>query len=85
MSLHSIIQRKPSLAWYVKDPTSLSDASVVEHVLQYGNWADVQDLFKEKSISEVATLFSQTVQTSRSNYSPAIEHFFRLYFAKHAS
>lgn len=84
MAIQTVLSKNPALAWYVPDHSQLSDESVVEHVLQYGDWDDVQSLFKEKSISEIASLFKKTVQKKRSNYSPEIQHFFTLYFARHA-
>ena len=49
MSVNDIIKNKPYLAWYVKDPARLSEESVLEHVLNYGNWDDVQQFIKIKS------------------------------------
>jgi len=48
MTVNSIIKNKPSLAWYIKDPDKLSEESVLEHVLNYGNWEDVQQFIKIK-------------------------------------
>ncbi len=84
MSISSVIQKKPGLVWYVADPSQLSEESIVEHVLQYGDWEDVKSLFKEKSITEIGALFKKTLKKKRSNYSPAIKHFFKLYFSRHA-
>lgn len=84
MSIQSIIAQKPYLAWYVKDPSQLSDASVVEHILQYGDWNDVTDLFKIRGIEQIAEIFFETTNKKRPNYTPQIQHFFTLYFDKHA-
>ena len=48
MTVNSIIKNKPYLVWYVKDPDKLSEESVLEHVLNYGNWEDVQQFIKIK-------------------------------------
>jgi hypothetical protein len=83
MDLHSIIIDKPALAWSISNPKTLSEEAVVERVLEYGDWKDVQKLFEIKSKPEIAKLFYKTTQKARSNYSPQIEHFFKLYFQKH--
>lgn len=84
MSIQSIIMNKPSLAWYVADPANLSEESTVEHILQNGDWEDVQQLLQLKQIEEVAQIFKKTSQRKRSNYSPQIKNYFTLYFEKHA-
>jgi len=79
-----IIKKKPYLAWYVKNPETLSDESVVEHVLNYGDWKDVQRLIKTMGLAKTARLFTKTSQKPRSNYYPKIQHFFTKYFKRHA-
>lgn len=83
MKVNSIIKNKPYLAWYVKDPETLSDASVLEHVLNYGNWDDVQLFIKMKGISEAAELFNKSLKNKRTNYTPAIHSYFLKYFKYH--
>jgi hypothetical protein len=34
--LQKILQKKPYLAWYVKDTSKLSEESMFEHILNYG-------------------------------------------------
>ena len=85
MRLQDIIKQKPYLAWYVKDPAKLSDKSVLEHVLNYGNWDDVQKYISIKGLKETAQTFMATLQQKRSNYFPEIQHYFTHYFTRHAS
>lgn len=80
MSVRDIIKNKPYLAWYVKDPEKLSEESVLEHVLNYGNWDDVQLFIKIKGRNETTQLFNKTLANERSNYSPPISHYFSRYF-----
>ena len=80
MTVNSIIKNKPYLAWYVKDPENLSEESVLEHVLNYGNWDDVQQFIKIAGRNHTANLFNQTLARKRSNYSPAIKSYFDRYF-----
>lgn len=80
MTVNSIIKNKSYLAWYVKDPEKLSEESVLEHVLNYGNWEDVQQFIKLKGRKETAQLFNKTFAYKRSNYTPAIKSYFYRYF-----
>lgn len=80
MTVNNIIKNKPYLAWYIKDPEKLSEASVLEHVLNYGNWDDVQLFIKLKGIHETANLFNESLKNRRTNYSPAIKSYFSRYF-----
>jgi len=43
-SLQEILDEDPSLIWYVSNKERVSDASIMEHVLNYGNWAQVQKI-----------------------------------------
>ena len=80
MTVNTIIKNKPYLAWYVKDPEKLSEKSVLEHVLNYGNWDDVQTFIKIKGIVETGKLFKQTLLNERTNYTPEIKSYFLRYF-----
>lgn len=82
MRVNDIIKNKPYLAWYVKDPDKLSEESVLEHVLNYGNWDDVQQFIKIKGLKETAKLFNKSLKNKRSNYQPAIKSYFYRYFNK---
>jgi len=83
MTVHSIIKNKPYLAWYVKDADKLSEESVLEHVLNYGNWDDVQQFIKIKGREKTAELFSKTLANKRTNYSLPIKSYFYRYFNTH--
>lgn len=80
MTVNSIIKNKPYLAWYVKDPEKLSEESVLEHILNYGNWEDVQQFIKIKGMVATAQLFNKTLTKKRINYSPQIKSYFLRYF-----
>jgi len=80
MTVNNIIKNKPYLAWYVKDPEKLSEESVIEHVLNYGNWGDVQLFIKIKGKDKTAELFKKTILGTRTNYPPAIRSYFSRYF-----
>mgnify|MGYP001618192886 CR=1 FL=1 len=78
--VQDIIRKKPYLAWYVRSAEGLSDESVLEHVLNYGNWEDVQTFIKIKCLKETKNLFNKTIKQNRVNYSNNIKHYFDLYF-----
>ena len=80
MTVNTIIKNKPYLAWYVKDPEKLSEESVLEHILNYGNWDDVQLFIKVKGINETAKLFNKSLKNKRTNYQPAVQSYFSRYF-----
>ncbi len=82
MTVNSIIKIKPYLAWYIKDPDILSEESVLEHILNYGNWDDVQSFIKIKGLQETTKLFNNSLKNKRTNYPPAIQSYFFRYFNK---
>jgi hypothetical protein len=59
MVVQDVIKNKPYLAWYVREPSELSEASVLEHILNYGNWNDIQTFIKLKGIKATKALFEQ--------------------------
>jgi hypothetical protein len=77
-------EKKPYLAWYIKDKSSLSDQSVLEHILNYGDWADVQEVEKEMGISKMKSLFEEMINKKRINLKPRTINYFENYFAKYA-
>lgn len=79
-TINDIIKKKPYLAWYVKNPEKLSRESVLEHVLNYGNWDDFQRFLQIKGINETFKLFKITLAKKRSNYSPEIKAYFLRFF-----
>ena len=84
MTIHEFIKKRRYLVWYVKDLDNLSEESIVEHVLNYGDWDDVQEMIKILGIKKVAKIFREKSALPRSNYRPEIKHYFQLYFGKYA-
>lgn len=77
---------RPYLVWYVPDLDKLDEASIVEHVLNYGDWDDVQSVIKILGMDRVASIFRRKSipdKFGRQNYRPEIIHYFNLYFDKH--
>ena len=84
MSIESFLQNKKPLFWYVKDIHRLSDNAIIEGVLNYGDWQDVQDMIEVFGIQKISDIFTQDIQKSRNNYRPEIVNYFQLYFQKYA-
>lgn len=82
--LENFVQKRPHLFWSVQDSQSLSEESVVEAVLNYGNFEDVKKLFSILGIQRVARVFKEQIKQKRPNYDPKIINYFKLYFQKHA-
>ena len=86
MTINEFIKKRPYLVWYVKDLSKLNEASIVEHVLNYGNWDDVQEMIKILGMQKTADIFrekSRPDKFGRQNYRPEIKYYFNLYFNKH--
>jgi len=74
------------LVWYVRDLDKLDEDSIVEHVLNYGDWDDVQEMIKIMGMTRVAEIFrrkSKPSKAGRQNYRPEIIRYFNLYFNKY--
>lgn len=89
MTIHQFIKKRPHLIWYVsrKNFDKLPASSIVEHVLNYGNWEDVQKVIKILGMKRTAKIFREKSKPSkmgRQNYRPEIKHYFNLYFNKYA-
>lgn len=70
--------------WYVKNPAELSDESIVEHTLNYGDWDDVQKLIAIMGMKKMARIFKKQISGWRTNYRPEIKNYFDLYFKQYA-
>jgi hypothetical protein len=87
MDIHQFIKKRPYLVWYVKDLGKLDEASIVEHVLNYGDWDDVQEMIKILGMKKTAEIFrekSKPDKFGRQNYDAIVKNYFKLYFDKYA-
>ncbi len=84
MTIQKFIKKRPYLTWYIKNPEELSDESIVEHVLNHGDFDDVKKLIKIMKIDKVARIFRRQIKRRRNNYHPKIQNYFKLYFDKYA-
>lgn len=88
MTIQDFIKERPYLVWYMKKENleNLNESSIVEHVLNYGDWNDVQKMINIMGTERVAEIFrnkSKPDKFGRQNYRPEIKHYFDLYFKKH--
>lgn len=83
-ALKNFIKKRKHLIWYVKDVTKLGPESIVEHILNYGDWDDVQELIRILGIKKVAKIFWENTSGKRCNYRPGVVNLFNHYFTKNA-
>ena len=84
MTIRQFIKKRPYLVWYVKNLDKLSEESIVEHVLNYGDWDDVKKMIKILGIKKTAAIFRKKSRQKRCNYDSKIKNYFQLYFNKYA-
>ena len=84
MTINDFIKKRPCLVWYTKNYDGLSEEAIVEAVLNYGDWDDVQEMIKILGIKKVKKVFLKESQKTRCNYLPDIKNYFNLYFNKYA-
>lgn len=82
--INTFIQKRPHLVWYTKNHENLSPDSVVEAVLNYGDWDDVQELTRILGMKETAAIFEKGLNQKRSNYRERTKEYFSRYFKKYA-
>ncbi len=86
MTLGDFVRKRKYLFWSTKNYDGLSPAAVVEGVLNYGDWDDVQTMIKILGMQKTAAIFykkSVPDKFGRQNYRPEIKNYFRLYFNKY--
>lgn len=86
MTTHEFIKERPYLIWYTKNYDGLSESSIVEATLNYGDFDDVKKLIEILGVKRVAEIFREQTgpHRIRVNYYPEITHYFNLYFNAHA-
>lgn len=82
--LADIISQKPYLVWYVKDVSKLSEESLFEHILNYGNWEDYHKAEKALGLKKAADLFEKLRNKKRTNLRPQTINYFQNYYQQYA-
>ena len=83
--LQEFIKKRPHLIWYVKDYEHLGEESIVEHVLNYGDWNDFQEMIRIMGIEHAAEIFRAQAFKKRTNYHEEVSRYFQKYFDAHTS
>lgn len=83
-AINQFIKERPYLVWYVKNHENLSPDSIVEAVLNYGDWDDVKELVRVLGMPETAAIFRKGSTRKRSNYREKTKNYFSRYFTKYA-
>lgn len=78
------LKKHKFLWWWVKDPTRLSRESVLEGVMNYGDWPDFLYLKKQWGLKEIKKLFIKMTGQRRVNLHPLSRQLFGDYLAVHA-
>jgi hypothetical protein len=84
MTINDFIKKRPYLIWYTKDYDKLSPETIVEAVLNYGDWDDVKKVIEILGIRKTASIFRKKSKQKRCNYRPEVKNYFQLYFKKYA-
>ncbi len=83
MNLEEFKKSRKYLFWDVKIE-KLNEEAVVERILNYGDWDDVEEMFKVIGIKKVAKIFRKQIAWPRNNYRRQIKNYYTMYFKKHA-
>lgn len=84
MTINDFIKKRPYLVWYTKNYDGLSEAAIVEAVLNYGDFDDVKKMIKILGMKKTAAIFRKKSRQKRCNYRPEIKNYFYFYFNRYA-
>lgn len=86
MSRQQIIEKHKNLFWYTPEEKkqSISDALLVERILNDGSLDDFRELMDTLGGKRVAEVFFSATGRQKNNYYPEIYHFFSLVLKKYA-
>lgn len=83
-SLNRFIKEKPYLIWYSKNYNGLSEKSIIEAVLNNGNWDDINKLNEILGLKKMQLLFNDLGSQKRVNLRKQTVNYFSKYFKKYA-
>ncbi len=88
--IKSFIRDHSVLFWYIPEhkKEDISEAVLVETILNYGDLESVKKLFSLIGIKKTAAIFFESLEQSerkRGNYHELTIHFFTLFFKRYAS
>jgi len=86
MSREQIIEKNKELFWFTPEnqKQNISDAVLVERILNDGTLDDFRELIDALGAKHVAEIFFSSKGRRQGNYYPEIYHFFSLVLKKYA-
>jgi hypothetical protein len=82
--INKFIKKRPGLVWSTRQYDKLSEEAIVEAVLNYGNFKDVNEIIKILGIKRIFEIFKEKSGQKRCNLRPEVKNYFTLYFKKYA-
>ncbi len=82
--LLDLLKNKPYLTWYLKDKTTISEKSILEHILNYGDWDDYLLTEKVLGIQKARELFAKLKNNHRVNLRHKTINYFEKYYQTYA-
>ena len=82
--LLELFYKKPYLAWYIKDVKKVSRNSLLEHILNYGDWEDYLNAEKALGIKNTKEIFNNLKGKVRSNLRKKTINYFDKYYQRYA-
>jgi len=80
-----IIRKNPHLIWYSKNYDGFTEKTIFEHVLNYGQWKDVQELVRIYGFKECLSILSEMItKHKRNNLRKEVINYYSAYFKSHA-
>ena len=83
-NINEFIKKRPELIWYTKNYENLTADSIVEAVLNYGDWEDVQEMMRILGMDKTTEIFHKSLQKKRNNYNERTKNYFSRYFKKYS-
>lgn len=84
-TLSEMLQKKPYLTWYLADTSRLSEKSILEHILNYGDWDDYVLTERTLGIQKTKQLFEEMCSSNRVNLRKKTIAYFSRYYTAYAS
>ena len=80
-----IIRENPHLIWYSKNYDGFSERTIFEHVLNYGQWEDVQELVRIYGFKGCLNILLEIItKYKRNNLRKEVISYYPAYFKAHA-
>jgi hypothetical protein len=80
--LRLLAEKNSSIFWDIKSISHLSDAAIVERIINYGDYESFQEIFSVLDMNNFYAIFSQLTNKDRNNLRPEAENLARIYANK---